>query len=395
MNPTAKILPGARPKSGSDAKKDGETGASSTPGRNAAPHRDNGTGGPGCAARSAARPAALPCLKSNNSTDRETDAAVHRLTGGHMRTAFALEENVKLLAENFGINRLGFLTLTFADLVTSIKEAQRRFNSLRTHVLSVRYPASIAVVERGAISGRLHFHLLVVCPEDIRTNFNFGECRRGNYRSANSWIRDEWAFWRRTARKFGFGRTELLPIKSTTEAIAAYVGKYITKHIHQRHEADKGARLVRYTKNARQVGTRFGWATGAGRVWRAKLARWAKAHRFADMEELKAAYGPRWAYHCMDSILATIPDLEMSAQEAESAGIPRALQEMADRLGKGGPITITHSMPEIIANDGGGKTMLKPAAVVMFGVRRARGRMEYRLFSRVRLGTFDSDQDFD
>jgi hypothetical protein len=68
---------------------------------------------------------------------------------------------------------------------------------------------------------------------------------------------------------------------------------------------------------------------------------------------------------------------------------------MADRLGKGGAITITHSMPEIIANDGGGKTMLKPAAVVMFGVRRARGRMEYRLFSRVRLGTFDSDQDFD
>ena len=48
----------------------------------------------------------------------------------------------------------------------------------------------------------------------------------------------------------------------------------------------------------------------------------------------------------MDSILATIPDLEMSAQEAESAGIPRALQEMADRLGKGGPITITHAMPE-------------------------------------------------
>jgi len=98
-----------------------------------------------------------------------------------MRTAFALEENVKLLAESFGINRLGFLTLTFADLVTSIKEAQRRFSSLRTHVLGVRYPASIAIVERGTISGRLHFHLLVVCPEDIRTGFNFGGCRSGDY----------------------------------------------------------------------------------------------------------------------------------------------------------------------------------------------------------------------
>ena len=91
-----------------------------------------------------------PCLKSNNSTDPAPVPALHRLTGGHMRTAFALEENVKLLAEKFGIKRLGFLTLSFADLVRSIREAQRRFNGLRTHVLKDRYTASIAVVERGA-----------------------------------------------------------------------------------------------------------------------------------------------------------------------------------------------------------------------------------------------------
>jgi hypothetical protein len=67
---------------------------------------------------------------------------------------------------------------------------------------------------------------------------------------------------------------------------------------------------------------------------------------------------------------------------------------MADRLGKGGPITITHTLPQVIATDGDGNTTLRLAAVVMFGVRRAWGRMEYRLFSRVRLGSFDSDQDF-
>jgi hypothetical protein len=151
---------------------------------------------------------------------------------------------------------------------------------------------------------------------------------------------------------------------------------------------------VRYTKNARWVGTRFGWATGAGRVWRAKLAAWAKANRFADMDEIKAAFGPRWAYHCSESIVATIPDLDMSAQEAESAGIPRGLQEMADRLRKGGPIIITHSMPEAIATDDKGNTKFKPAVVLMFGVRRALGRMEYRLFSRVRLGRSESHRDF-
>jgi hypothetical protein len=64
------------------------------------------------------------------------------------------------------------------------------------------------------------------------------------YRSASDYLRREWKFWRVTAPKYGFGRTELLPIKRTAEGVASYVAKYIAKHIGQRLPADKGARLV-------------------------------------------------------------------------------------------------------------------------------------------------------
>ena len=71
----------------------------------------------------------------------------------------------------------------------------------------------------------------MVVIEDIRTGFHFAAVKRGDYRSASAYLRREWRFWRATAPKYGFGRTELLPIKKTAEGVAKYVGKYIAKHI--------------------------------------------------------------------------------------------------------------------------------------------------------------------
>jgi hypothetical protein len=213
-----------------------------------------------------------------------------------------LQENVKLLAERFGLERLGFLTLTFRDHVTSTKEAQRRFNSLRSNVLAERYAASIAVIERTK-KKRIHFHLLVVLAEDIRTGFDFAAIDAQDYRSANAFLRSEWAFWRRTAPKYRFGRTELLPVKSTVDAIAKYVGKYIAKHLEARDPMDKGARLVRYTADARQVGTRFAWVGTKPTLWRTKVAAVAKEFGCPDMPALKEKFGPRWAYHLAEYIM--------------------------------------------------------------------------------------------
>jgi hypothetical protein len=207
------------------------------------------------------------------------------------------------MALEFGLERLGFLTLTFADHVVDIREAQRRFNSLRTNVLARRYSASIAVVERQK-SGRIHFHLLVVLDSDIRSGFDFDAIARHDYRSAGQVLRQEWAYWRQTAVKYGFGRTELLPVKSTSEGIAKYVGKYIAKHLDARKEEDRGARLVRYTRNARKCGTRFAWAGVRGWLWRAKVKQFAAGFGIASPEGMRHSFGSRWAYLLADIIAA-------------------------------------------------------------------------------------------
>ena len=203
------------------------------------------------AARSAARPAPppLPCLPSEQLNQR----------GGktHRQAARRLVVEVGAMAAKFGIERLGFLTFTFADDVRAIKEAQRRFNSLNSHAMKGRYLAWVAVVQRHH-DGRIHLHLVVVCEEDIRTGFNFAAVKRREYWSASAYLRAEWAFWRKAAPKYGFGRTELLPVRTDVDRFGAYVARYLAKQFGTRRE-EKGARLVRYSKGWRTVYGRFSW----------------------------------------------------------------------------------------------------------------------------------------
>jgi hypothetical protein len=170
------------------------------------------------------------------------------------------------MAEAYGIERLGFLTLTFRDHVTDAKEARRRLNSLVTHVIRPRYGRAITVLERHK-SGRIHFHLLVAMSADIRSGVDFGALARRDYRSAGPELRAEWAFWRRTAPAYGFGRTELLPVKSDAEAMGRYVGKYLGKHFGARLEEDRGMRLVSYI-GERSASSRFSWVTPKAAAWR-------------------------------------------------------------------------------------------------------------------------------
>lgn len=219
----------------------------------------------------------------------------NRLQGNHRKTAFLINQSVVAFIEKYGIERVGFLTLTFADHVISPKEAQRRFHSLKTHVLTKAYVAWIRVFERQQ-SSRIHYHVLVALKEDIRTGANFEAFNRGDYRSANGALRCQWAFWRRTAKAYRFGRTELLPVKSSKEAIAFYVGKYVAKHIHVRKAEDKGVRLVAGSRGAMVGTTRFAWNSPRAKLWRAKVAVTAAACGFSDLGDFSSAFGPRWAY---------------------------------------------------------------------------------------------------
>jgi hypothetical protein len=224
------------------------------------------------------------------------------------------------MVEKFGINCIGFLTLTFADDVQCHKEATKRFNSLATGVLNERYLQWVRVSERQKL-GRWHFHLVVVSKHDIRRGVDFEAIKNRRYKDgANTALRTEWAFWRSTSKKYGFGRTEILPVKKTGEALAAYVAKYISKGFAFRQSRDKGARLVSYSQGARVCGSRFAFYSPLATAWRQKVAMWAASydgvfarvavsggHQLVDSltyEDLPKFFGSKWAWRYRDEIMA-------------------------------------------------------------------------------------------
>ncbi|MFO4799424.1 hypothetical protein RCK04_26210, partial [Salmonella enterica subsp. enterica serovar 1,4,[5],12:i:-] len=155
----------------------------------------------------------------------------------------------------------------------------------------------------------IHYHLLVALDSDIRTGFDFVAVKNQDYSTANKAIRAEWSFWRKTAPKYRFGRTELMPVRSNSEGIGRYVGKYISKGIESRTEQFKGTRLVEYSRKAKIASTRFQFVTEGSAEWRRKLAIFV--HYIADntgcepsFEGLRRVLGARWSYHWREFILS-------------------------------------------------------------------------------------------
>ena len=278
------------------------------------PPAERSSAGPDGTEAQPTAPGLLPCLSSNNSIGEGSSAALRAalsMKQQHKKSACALAWNVQYLAEQFGLERLGFLTLTFADHVLDPHEAQRRFNSLNTNILASRYEARVRVFERQK-SGRIHYHLLVVLPFDARTGVDFAQLGDGNWKTASQDLRNEWAYWRKTAKLYGFGRTELMPIRSTEEGIGRYVGKYIGKHHSCRKEEDRGVRLVQYSTKARMARTRFGWCTGGAAEWRSKVRIFAQivseksGQPVNDISDLAKRLGPHWAHHYRE-LIAGLP----------------------------------------------------------------------------------------
>ncbi len=282
--------------------------------------------------------AALPCLNTINCNGPE-ELKLHRLAPSHRKTAYALWLNVLFLIERHGLDRIGFLTLTFARHVVSHQEAQKALHSLMSGVLKRRYREYIVVVERMS-SQRIHYHLLVVMAQDIRTGFDFQAVKRGDYRSASAYLRAEWAFWRNTAPRYGFGRTELLPIRKTAEGVAKYVGKYIAKHIGQRLAQDKGARLVRYSKGTNRVGTRFSWASTGAFMWRLKLGAFCRMLGLTEgnyQAKLRQSFGRNWV-HSLRPVIDSIKPPEFHPEAQANASLAAAwavaLNERQRRLNR-------------------------------------------------------------
>ena len=278
------------------------------------------------------------------------------LTGSQAKTAFALRLNCAHMAEKYGVNRCGFLTLTVGDWVcpthgkqipTGIRgncpcckkpmpfqqvfdmaEASRRLHNLLRRVLPAIFLLGVIVTERCK-NGAIHFHIFGVLLHDwdIRTGFNFDQVKRRNYTSACAELRGVWAELRRVLPKYGFGRSELLPVRKTGAALASYIAKYIEKNVMNRPAADKGKKLVRYFgwDKGQLKPNEFEWDSQGGQTWRSKIGQLSKIGglrvwdnsanevesrllEFCDLSSgkirpkcfngsmLRATFGPRWAY---------------------------------------------------------------------------------------------------
>lgn len=279
-----------------------------------------------------ARRAALPCLNRNNSTTapaRVQYPEPNRLNCWGVRgsesqikqakkTAFALVFNLALMVGRHGMNRIVFGTLGFAnpkpgdsrpDPNFNRREAERRFNSLNSHVLKPLFLEMIVVPERGEKAGRIHYHVLAAVAEDVRTGVDFKAFGSRNYRTAPRALREIWKLFRSgkggtgKAASYGFGRTEWMPIKSNAEGISKYVGKYIAKQFDGRRPEDKGMRLVRYTRGTNYCRATFSWFTPGGRLWRWQVGRFAQKHGCPDLDALADKFGSRWAYKLSEEIM--------------------------------------------------------------------------------------------
>jgi hypothetical protein len=242
----------------------------------------------------------LPCLYSNNDTD-DDDFRLNRLSGYHKKQAECIYTNSRQFCEKVGLSRVGFLTLTFADNVRDQKEAYRRFKSMNVHFLSERFGDWILVKERQK-RGAWHYHILIDCKCDIRSGVDFFELQEGVYSSANANLRAIWSDLRSAMPKYGFGRSELLPLRSNGEAVGRYVGKYISKHVGARAEEDKGVRLFSTSGGFKAANTKFGWNTPGNWVWRMKVKTYANFLGIKDYADLKHVLGARWADERVEEI---------------------------------------------------------------------------------------------
>ena len=276
-------------------------------------------------------------------------------TSACAKKCYSLTQNLKSFVKKYGIENLGFLTLTFKGNLSDEIEAQRRYKNLnRTWNREKPFKVLCRVLEyqdRGAI----HYHCVVLMPTDIRTGFDWesfdkaGEAQRnGKYYERQKWtrqysassaktLRETWSWLRNKCESHGFGRSELLPIKKP-DNIGSYLGKYLVKenrkqqarHNHEKHGISvdiqkRKTRAITYGQNiSRVANTNFSWVSNPnqGTPMRVKIGRWAEYRGFKSTEEIRAVYGPHWSHHLRNEFMH-----DRIRKERQAEGLPPIAKE--------------------------------------------------------------------
>jgi hypothetical protein len=276
------------------------------------------------------------------------------------------------LISRVGIEKVGFLTRTFAENITSREEAEKRNHSWNSGWCEEAFEESISVPQRQA-RGAFHYHDAVVCKTDIRTGFDFEACTAANelkkyqhrvngrftwdtsaheaehthlqrkyFASANENLR---ALWRvignskhpGKAAEYGFGRCELMPILSNAKGCARYLGEYAMAAQNARADEDKGMRTVRYsikrvpvicdgrqqTASLRNSSPQWSFRLGSAADWRKGCRCLSALMGGITYEHMTPTFGERWAFMLAPFVFICAENSEELLIDAEA--IPQNL----------------------------------------------------------------------
>jgi hypothetical protein len=181
---------------------------------------------------------------------------------------------------------------------------------------------------------RIHWHLLVNVGQDIRTGFDFEAVKQRDYRSAGPDLRALWEELRETLPRYGFGRSELLPLKKDSESVAVYLGKYLSKDGWRAALSQEfKARRVRYTRGWTVANMRWSWNCDGARMWRQSLRLVAESVGCSNLNQFglwaKKHFGPKWAYHLRGTIIELGKLLAAGMPSAQLKFIVRDLLDVA------------------------------------------------------------------
>lgn len=186
------------------------------------------------------------------------------------RSQFVAEQNIGWYIRFSGEDRVmvGYLTCPGAQ---SLIEFQRKWHSFLTGVLSKVFVSGMWVRERQSRTGEWHAHFVVVVGFDVRSRYPWEEVARRDYRNVDQTIRDLWKVLREGSKTYGFGRSNLEPIKTSGEAAARYVSKYLSKRTGStKMVGEEKARLFGLWGTRRYCSSQFSWNTSGGRESRVK-----------------------------------------------------------------------------------------------------------------------------
>jgi hypothetical protein len=243
----------------------------------------------------------------------------------HHCIAACLILNIEHLIEEVGIDKVAFLTVTLTDKALNPKQApkrlQRFLSKLRGH-----FGDWVWVMEFGT-ERRLHFHLLLVCPGNIRAGFDpagydeirmltserrcgflghQGEARLRRLKKASN-VNPILRRARKDIRKAlrgtkGFGYIfELTPIRTNAARMAGYFEKNYYRAVEGRHGQYKGTRLVGYTTSFPRVCRPcFAPVDSRARFYYKAIG---QALGVSELPNMRPLYGDHWAYDLRPAIV--------------------------------------------------------------------------------------------